>query len=88
MLSVSLDVADERNTGSLERALSVELCHCPLGYKGLSCEDCDVGYTRAPGGIYLGVCETCSCNGHSNECDPETGECYVSILVRKRMVEA
>lgn len=78
LISVSLDIADERNTG-LERALAVEQCHCPPGYKGLSCEDCDVGYTRSESGIYLGICERCSCNGHSNECDPETGDCYVSF---------
>lgn len=73
--SVSLDIADERNTGR-EKAMSVEQCYCPTGYKGLSCEDCEVGYTRAIGGIYLGTCEVCQCNGLSNECDPETGECY------------
>ncbi|KAF5283747.1 hypothetical protein FQR65_LT02641 [Abscondita terminalis] len=75
LISVSMDTANERNTGR-ERALAVEQCQCPPGYKGLSCEDCDVGYTRAAEGIYLGLCETCSCNGHSNECDPETGDCY------------
>ncbi|XP_031342212.1 basement membrane-specific heparan sulfate proteoglycan core protein isoform X8 [Photinus pyralis] len=75
LISVSLDVASERNTGR-ERALAVEQCQCPAGYRGLSCEDCDVGYTRAPEGIYLGLCELCSCNGHSNECDPETGACF------------
>ncbi|KAK4879912.1 hypothetical protein RN001_008058 [Aquatica leii] len=74
LISVSMDTASERNTGR-ERALPVEQCQCPPGYRGLSCEDCDVGYTRATEGIYLGLCELCSCNGHSNECDPETGDC-------------
>lgn len=78
MISVSLDIGNERNTG-LERALSVEKCNCPDGYKGLSCEDCDAGYTRSLGGLYLGTCEPCSCNGHSNECNPDNGECIVSI---------
>ncbi|CAH1774180.1 unnamed protein product, partial [Owenia fusiformis] len=71
---ISLEVAESRNTG-LERAFPVEQCNCPEGYKGLSCEDCDTGYTRSGGGLYLGLCERCNCNGHSNECDPETGEC-------------
>ena len=42
---VSLDVAEPRNTGQA-RAFAVEECQCPPGYKGLSCQDCDVGYTR------------------------------------------
>ncbi|CAG5123328.1 unnamed protein product, partial [Candidula unifasciata] len=71
---ISLDIAESRETG-LERASSVEQCACPRGYKGLSCEDCDTGYTRSGGGLYLGLCEPCQCNGHSSECDPETGVC-------------
>ncbi|XP_025416415.1 basement membrane-specific heparan sulfate proteoglycan core protein isoform X4 [Sipha flava] len=73
--SVSLDVADLSNTGQ-NRAVEVEECSCPDGYVGLSCEDCAVGYTRHDGiGLYLGICEPCTCNGHSNHCDPETGTC-------------
>ncbi|XP_025163883.1 basement membrane-specific heparan sulfate proteoglycan core protein [Harpegnathos saltator] len=71
---VSLDTAEKYNTGK-ERAVEVEECTCPAGYRGLSCEDCDVGYTRAFEGLYLGICEPCQCNGHSNQCDPETGTC-------------
>lgn len=80
LISVSMDIADERNTGR-EHALAVEQCHCPMGYRGLSCEDCDFGYTRADSGLYLGLCELCSCNGHSKECDSETGACSVSTLI-------
>ncbi|XP_035741559.1 basement membrane-specific heparan sulfate proteoglycan core protein-like isoform X33 [Vespa mandarinia] len=72
--SVSLDTAEKHNTGKA-RAVEVEECSCPVGYKGLSCEDCDVGYTRAMEGLYLGICEPCNCNGHSSQCDPETGLC-------------
>jgi hypothetical protein len=78
LIRVSLDISEERNTGQ-ERALAVEQCQCPVGHRGLSCEDCDVGYTRSEGGLYLGNCEPCSCHGHSNECDPETGICIVCI---------
>lgn len=74
---VSLDTAEKSNTGK-PRALEVEECACPPGYKGLSCEDCDVGYTRVEKGIYIGECAACECNGHSNQCDPETGICEVS----------
>ncbi|XP_039313929.1 basement membrane-specific heparan sulfate proteoglycan core protein isoform X5 [Solenopsis invicta] len=71
---VSLDTAEKFNTGKA-RAVEVEECTCPAGYRGLSCEDCDVGYTRAIEGLYLGICEPCNCNNHSNQCDPETGTC-------------
>ncbi|KAK7494115.1 hypothetical protein BaRGS_00014588, partial [Batillaria attramentaria] len=71
---VSLDIAENRRTGQ-DRAVAVEQCNCPAGYRGLSCEDCDTGYTRSGAGLYLGLCEPCQCNGHSNECDPETGVC-------------
>lgn len=81
LTSVSLDISNEYNTGSSERALAVEQCSCPPGYKGLSCEDCAAGYTRADEGIYLGLCEPCNCNGNSNECDPETGVCFVSNCI-------
>ncbi|XP_061163155.1 basement membrane-specific heparan sulfate proteoglycan core protein-like [Saccostrea echinata] len=71
---VVMDIAEDRVTGQ-GRASTVEQCQCPRGYKGLSCEDCDVGYTRRGDGIYLGTCEPCQCNGHSSECDPDTGRC-------------
>ncbi|XP_046613235.1 basement membrane-specific heparan sulfate proteoglycan core protein isoform X7 [Neodiprion virginianus] len=72
--SVSLDTAVGTNNGR-ERAVEVEQCSCPVGYKGLSCEDCDVGYTRADEGLYLGLCEPCECYGHATQCHPETGVC-------------
>lgn len=34
---VSLDTADETDTGG-ERSTSVEVCKCPNGYRGTSCE--------------------------------------------------
>ncbi|XP_069938272.1 basement membrane-specific heparan sulfate proteoglycan core protein isoform X44 [Cherax quadricarinatus] len=71
---VILDYAEPRNTGQV-RALAVEMCECPQGYQGLSCEDCDIGYTRSLSGLHLGTCRPCGCNGHSEECDPENGMC-------------
>ena len=76
------DFAESRNTGQ-ERAFAVELCECPQGYQGLSCEDCAVGYTRSLSGIHLGTCIPCECSGHSEECDPEDGICTVSSLHEK-----
>ncbi|XP_064423972.1 basement membrane-specific heparan sulfate proteoglycan core protein isoform X11 [Latimeria chalumnae] len=71
---VSMEVAVPSVTG-LAQALEVEACHCPQGYRGLSCQDCAPGYTRTGGGLYLGHCELCECNGHSESCHPETGAC-------------
>ncbi|XP_060478237.2 basement membrane-specific heparan sulfate proteoglycan core protein isoform X8 [Panthera onca] len=71
---ISMDVAVPEDTGQ-DPALEVEQCTCPPGYRGPSCQDCDTGYTRMPSGLYLGTCERCSCHGHSEICEPETGAC-------------
>ena len=73
---ITLDIGQERRTG-LGRAGAVEECSCPPGYKGLSCESCAPGYTRAGRGLYLGTCQPCQCNGKSSTCDPEVGTCLV-----------
>ncbi|KAH8040087.1 hypothetical protein HPB51_009343 [Rhipicephalus microplus] len=78
LVEASLDIAVEYPTGQA-LANAVEHCRCPIGYKGLSCEDCDAGYTRSGAGLYLGLCVPCFCNGHSSDCDPETGACSVSV---------
>lgn len=71
---ISMEVAVPNYSG-LAQALEVEQCRCPPGYQGLSCQDCAPGYTRTGGGLYLGHCELCDCNGHSDSCHPETGIC-------------
>lgn len=80
LADVSLSTAVDQPT-DYGRALAVEQCRCPIGYTGLSCEDCDAGYTRSGAGLYLGLCEPCFCNSHSSDCDPETGICKVSVLL-------
>lgn len=72
---VVLDVSSEQNYGSSDRAWEVESCTCPSGHQGLSCEDCAPGYYKGDQGLYLGLCEVCDCNGHSDECDSKTGIC-------------
>ncbi|XP_060061512.1 basement membrane-specific heparan sulfate proteoglycan core protein isoform X2 [Erinaceus europaeus] len=71
---ISMDVAVPEDSGQ-DPALEVEQCTCPPGYRGPSCQDCDTGYTRTPSGLYLGTCELCSCHGHTEVCEPETGAC-------------
>ncbi|KAK7884904.1 hypothetical protein WMY93_028027 [Mugilogobius chulae] len=71
---VSMEVAVPNYSG-LAQAVEVEQCRCPPAYQGLSCQDCAPGYTRTGGGLYLGHCELCECNGHSDSCHPETGIC-------------
>ena len=31
------------------------------------------------GDMYLGKCKPCNCNGHTEDCDPATGQCLVSV---------
>ncbi|KAM9217540.1 LOW QUALITY PROTEIN: basement membrane-specific heparan sulfate proteoglycan core protein [Leptosomus discolor] len=71
---VTMDMAVPPQPG-LPPAPEVEECRCPPGYHGLSCQDCAPGYTRTGGGLYLGHCELCECNGHSESCHPESGVC-------------
>ena len=75
---ISMDVGQERRT-DLGLASAVEECSCPPGYKGLSCESCAPGYTGSGGGLYLGTCQPCDCNGKSSTCDPEVGTCLVRL---------
>lgn len=62
---------------------SVEKCSCPSGYTGLSCESCAFGYAKiitnatSHNGVFgeQDYCGKCDCNGHSETCSPDTGEC-------------
>uniref|UniRef100_A0A3B5AWQ0 Heparan sulfate proteoglycan 2 n=1 Tax=Stegastes partitus TaxID=144197 RepID=A0A3B5AWQ0_9TELE len=71
---IKMDIAVPHSTGN-DRALEVEECACPQGYRGPSCQECDEGYTRTSSGLYLGTCERCDCNGHASGCEPESGRC-------------
>ncbi|XP_072235081.1 laminin subunit alpha-1 [Leuresthes tenuis] len=66
--SVSLDVTDS-GSGSGVQAVAVEICECPWGYSGTSCEACLPGFYRVGGVLFGGNCMQCECNDHANECD-------------------
>ncbi|XP_076612601.1 laminin subunit alpha-2 [Chaetodon auriga] len=86
---ISLTVAEEgRPTKESEEAHQIEKCNCPIGYSGLSCEECAAGFYRlragslasapasmVPTAVGMGSCVQCQCSGHSSTCDPETSIC-------------
>ncbi|AWP20242.1 putative laminin subunit alpha-2 [Scophthalmus maximus] len=57
------------------RASAVEVCYCPPGYAGTSCETCNPGFRRVNGNLYNGVCEACRCHEHATQCHEVTGHC-------------
>ncbi|NWU64822.1 LAMA2 protein, partial [Pterocles burchelli] len=72
--SVSIEAADHTSTGR-KVASAVELCDCPPGYGGTSCESCWPQHRRVNGTVFGGVCAPCTCFGHAEVCDDITGEC-------------
>ena len=62
-------VADEQRAGG------VELCDCPDGYTGFSCQLCSPGYFSVREDSGSPICEPCDCNGHAETCHPKTGAC-------------
>ena len=68
-----LDIAIEPYTGF--PAKSSEVCSCPEGYGGFSCEVCARGYyrdneDRTTNGL-IGNCKHCECNGREISCSYE-----------------
>jgi laminin, alpha 3/5 len=73
---VTLTAADEdEKYYDFYKDIPAEMCECPPGYDGLSCENCAPGYYRDPNGPYGGYCIPCECNGHASTCDCNTGIC-------------
>ncbi|XP_068617476.1 basement membrane-specific heparan sulfate proteoglycan core protein isoform X3 [Battus philenor] len=57
---VSMDTATEIYSNGSPAARGVEVCMCPEGYSGTSCETCLPGYYKDE----TGLCRKCNCNGH------------------------
>ncbi|XP_029655372.1 laminin subunit alpha [Octopus sinensis] len=74
LTNVQLDVATSEISGD-RPAYTVEQCHCPASYEGSSCEKCAPGHYRHQTTPFLGICSPCQCNGHADQCDPNTGQC-------------
>ncbi|KAM9355578.1 laminin subunit alpha-2 [Pholidichthys leucotaenia] len=72
--SFSMEVANPTAKGE-SRASAVEMCSCPPGYAGTSCEACIPGFRRVNGNLYSGVCTPCHCHGHATQCHEVTGHC-------------
>uniref|UniRef100_A0A7N8XDG1 Laminin subunit alpha-2 n=1 Tax=Mastacembelus armatus TaxID=205130 RepID=A0A7N8XDG1_9TELE len=72
--SFSMQVANPSARGE-RTASAVEICSCPPGYAGTSCEACIPGFRRVNGNLYNGVCEACHCHGHATQCHEITGHC-------------
>ncbi|KAB0405420.1 hypothetical protein E2I00_018925, partial [Balaenoptera physalus] len=82
-ISMEIGRKAEKSHPKREVASLLEKCLCPPGTAGFSCQDCAPGYHRGklPEGDgrrprpLLAPCVPCSCNKHSDTCDPETGKC-------------
>ncbi|XP_052752510.1 basement membrane-specific heparan sulfate proteoglycan core protein isoform X3 [Galleria mellonella] len=57
---VSMDTASTFADRGYPAVKSVEVCMCPQGYTGTSCESCVQGYYKDR----RGRCNPCNCNGH------------------------
>ncbi|XP_060518138.1 basement membrane-specific heparan sulfate proteoglycan core protein isoform X3 [Cylas formicarius] len=73
---ITLDTAVDINTGK-PRASTIEVCRCPQGYRGTSCESCASGYYKdlsfsdtSP----LGSCRRCPCSNHEESCQLDNSQ--------------
>ena len=79
--SVSLDSAVEQSEEAADPALNVEICECPPGYTGGSCQLCSPGYFSTRRDKWGPICEPCDCNGHATSCHSQTGECVNMVAL-------
>jgi dystroglycan 1 len=76
---LSIDIArkyEDLTRATQETAYLVEICKCPEGYNGTSCESCTEGYQKKKVGQLVKCFRDCHefCYGNSNNCDER--KCY------------
>ncbi|TSK16092.1 Laminin subunit alpha-1 [Bagarius yarrelli] len=83
-ISMETAVDVDESAEGMEVARLVEICECPPGYAGLSCQECAPGYYRqhvselnmkSRNRPLIQPCVPCQCNNHSLACDLDTGKC-------------
>nr|XP_057915603.1 laminin subunit alpha-1 isoform X1 [Doryrhamphus excisus] len=82
--NITMETAVEEQEADGSVARLIESCVCPLGYTGMSCQECAAGFFRQPlselspqvrKSLFVRPCVPCRCNNHSSSCDTESGEC-------------
>ncbi|XP_072324438.1 laminin subunit alpha-1 [Scyliorhinus torazame] len=78
-ISMEIAMEEDETHATRDHARQIEICDCPPGYAGLSCQECAPGFYRVKIGDGLQsldvACVSCQCNNHSNVCELETGKC-------------
>ena len=67
-------------------SITYNRCVCPEGYKGNFCEKCIPGYYHENNGGPFARCIPCSCNGHTEFCDSETGAYYDNCVLMSMQI--
>lgn len=85
LTNVTLESAYYVSGTKSNMAHSVEVCNCPAEYNGTSCQNPAQGFYRYKERTedsaerqlidFVGEAKRCECNGRSEMCDMETGEC-------------
>lgn len=87
--NITLETAIYLSGAKNNLAIGIEICNCPEGTDGTSCQNSAKGYYRYKPIVdqqetiedFIGQSIPCNCNGRSNLCDVETGYCEVSVEI-------
>jgi len=77
LIDAYMDIGDINGSGKIIDG--IENCTCPIGYSGLSCENCDYGYIKQIDPFSTNIiCKKCNCHNHSPQCDQISSHCSVN----------